>query len=68
VKAEGRHSVLFMLTDVVKEGTELMVVSDEPAIIEGAFNAKLEGHSMWVDGMMSRKKQTVPPLQDAFGA
>jgi manganese-dependent inorganic pyrophosphatase len=68
VKAEGRHSVLFMLTDVVKEGTDLIVVSDEPAIIEGAFNGKIEGQSMWVDGMMSRKKQTVPPLQKAFGA
>jgi manganese-dependent inorganic pyrophosphatase len=68
VKAEGRHSVLFMLTDVVKEGTDLMVVSDEPAIIEGAFKGKIEGQSMWVDGMMSRKKQVVPSLQDAFGA
>ena len=68
VKAEGRHSVLFMLTDVVKEGTDLMVVSDEPAVIEGAFKAKLSGQSMWVNGMMSRKKQTVPPLQDAFKA
>jgi len=68
VKAEGRHSVLFMLTDVVKEGTDLMVASDEPAVIEGAFNGKIEGQSMWVDGMMSRKKQTVPPLQKAFGA
>jgi manganese-dependent inorganic pyrophosphatase len=68
VKADGRHSVLFMLTDVVKEGTDLMVVSDNPAIIEGAFNGKIEGQSMWVDGMMSRKKQTVPPLQDAFGS
>ena len=68
VKSEGRHSVLFMLTDVVKEGTDLMVVSDDPAIIEGAFKGKIEGQSMWVDGMMSRKKQTVPPLQKAFGA
>ncbi len=68
VKADGRHSVLFMLTDVVKEGTDLMVVSDEPAIIEGAFNGTIEGQSMWIDGMMSRKKQTVPPLQKAFGA
>jgi manganese-dependent inorganic pyrophosphatase len=67
VKAEGRHSVLFMLTDVVKEGTDLMVVSDDPAIIEGAFSSKIEGQSMWVDGMMSRKKQVVPSLQDAFG-
>ncbi|MFC1827351.1 manganese-dependent inorganic pyrophosphatase [Thermodesulfobacteriota bacterium] len=67
VKADGRHSVLFMLTDVVKEGTDLMVVSDDPAIIEGAFNGNIEGQSMWVDGMMSRKKQVVPSLQDAFG-
>ena len=68
VKSDGRHSVLLMLTDVVKEGTDLLVVSDEPGIIEGAFNGKIEGQSMWVDGMMSRKKQTVPPLQKAFGA
>lgn len=66
-KADGRHSVLLMLTDVVKEGTDLMVVSDEPAIIEGAFGGKIDGNSFWVDGMMSRKKQTVPNLQKAFG-
>ena len=68
VKAEGRHTVLFMLTDVVKEGTDLMVASDDPALIESTFNSKLAGQSMWVDGMMSRKKQAVPPLQEAFGA
>jgi manganese-dependent inorganic pyrophosphatase len=67
VKADGRHSVLLMLTDVVKEGTDLVVLSDDTALIEGAFNSKLEGGSMWIDGMMSRKKQTVPNLQDAFG-
>ena len=67
VKADGRHTVLFMLTDVVKEGTDLMVVSDAPAVIEGAFSGKIEGQSMWIDGMMSRKKQVVPSLQDAFG-
>lgn len=67
VKAEGRHSVLLMLTDVVKEGTDLMVVSDDASVIEKAFNTKLDGKSMWIDGMMSRKKQTVPNLQEAFG-
>lgn len=67
VKAEGRHSVLFMLTDVVKEGTDLMVVSDEPALIESTFGGKIVGQSLWVDGMMSRKKQVVPQLQKAFG-
>jgi manganese-dependent inorganic pyrophosphatase len=67
VKADGRHSVLLMLTDVVKEGTDLVVLSDDPGLIEKAFNGKLENASMWIDGMMSRKKQTVPNLQEAFG-
>ena len=66
-KGSERHSVLLMLTDVVKEGTDLMVISDEPAIIESAFGKKLSGNSMWIDGMMSRKKQTIPNLQKAFG-
>ncbi|MGD9947729.1 MAG: manganese-dependent inorganic pyrophosphatase [Desulfobulbus sp.] len=66
-KGTERHSVLLMLTDVVKEGTDLVVLSDDPALIEGAFGGKLSGNSMWIDGMMSRKKQTVPNLQKAFG-
>ncbi len=66
-KGSERHSVLLMLTDVVKEGTDLMVISDDPAVIEGAFGGKLDGNCMWIDGMMSRKKQTVPNLQKAFG-
>ena len=67
VKADGRHTVLLMLTDVVKEGTDLVVLSDDPAMIEKAFDTKLDGNSMWIPGMMSRKKQTVPNLQNAFG-
>jgi manganese-dependent inorganic pyrophosphatase len=67
VKADGRHTVLLMLTDVVKEGTDLVVLSDDPALIEKAFDTKLSGNSMWIPGMMSRKKQTVPNLQKAFG-
>ncbi len=67
IKADGRHSVLLMLTDVVKEGTDLVVISDDTAIIEKAFDSKLDGVSMWIDGMMSRKKQTVPNLQNTFG-
>jgi manganese-dependent inorganic pyrophosphatase len=66
-KGSERHSVLLMLTDVVKEGTDLLVLSDDPALIEGAFGAKLSNNSMWIDGMMSRKKQTIPNLQKAFG-
>lgn len=63
----GHHTILLMLTDVVKEGTDLVVVSDDFSMIEKAFDSKLDGDSMWIPGMMSRKKQTVPNLQKAFG-
>ena len=67
-KAEGgHHTILLMLTDVMKEGTQLVVLSDDAALVEGAFDSKLDGNSMWIPGMMSRKKQTVPNMQKAFG-
>jgi manganese-dependent inorganic pyrophosphatase len=66
VKSEGRHTVFLMLTDIMKEGTDLMVVTDDASIVEKAFGKKLEGKCVWIDGMMSRKKQTVPPLQKVF--
>ncbi|XOF32951.1 MAG: manganese-dependent inorganic pyrophosphatase [Candidatus Electrothrix sp. YB6] len=65
--AGGHHTILLMLTDVVQEGTDLVVLSDDASIVEKAFDCKLDGNSMWIPGMMSRKKQTVPNMQKAFG-
>ncbi|MCS7278430.1 MAG: manganese-dependent inorganic pyrophosphatase [Thermodesulfobacteriaceae bacterium] len=67
MKSEGAyHSIVFMLTDIMKEGTDLMVITDDPSVIEKAFGKKLEGKSVWLDKVMSRKKQVVPPLEKAF--
>ncbi|MET1124376.1 MAG: manganese-dependent inorganic pyrophosphatase [Archaeoglobaceae archaeon] len=67
IKSEGGyHSVFLMLTDIMKEGTELLAVTDAPEVVEKAFGKKLEGRSVWLDGVMSRKKQVVPPLEKAF--
>ncbi|WP_407330699.1 manganese-dependent inorganic pyrophosphatase [Enterovibrio sp. 27052020O] len=67
LKEEGqRHSVMLLLTDIMKEGSELLVVSDDISIIERAYNAQTENGRVWLDGVLSRKKQVVPPLQDCF--
>jgi manganese-dependent inorganic pyrophosphatase len=67
IKREGKyHTIVYMLTDIMKEGTELLVVTDDPTIIEKAFGKKLEGKSIWLDNVMSRKKQIIPPLEKAF--
>ncbi len=69
VKEEGGyHTVVLMLTDIMKEGTELMVVTDEPKIVEITFGKALEGKSVWLPGVMSRKKQVVPPLEKTFAS
>ena len=67
VGVEGRHSALLLLTDIMKEGSELLMVSDDPArIAEGFGKTFVEGSNLWLDGVMSRKKQVVPALEAAF--
>lgn len=67
LKEEGnRHSVLLLLTDIMKEGSEMLIVSDDASIVERAYGVTAENNKVWLDGVLSRKKQVVPPLQDAF--
>lgn len=62
----GLHSVLILLTDIMKEGSQLLVVSDDESKIESAFECKLENSQIWLDGVLSRKKQIIPFLQPQF--
>jgi manganese-dependent inorganic pyrophosphatase len=66
VKSEGRHSVFLLLTDIMKEGSEMLIVSDDPKVVEKAFGVKPTGRSVWLDKVMSRKKQVVPNFEKAF--
>ncbi len=66
MKLSGYHSILLMLTDIMKEGTELLVLSDDPARIQTAIKATLRDNAVWLPGVMSRKKQIIPDLEVAF--
>ena len=50
----------------MKEGSEMLIVSDDPAVVEKAFGVKVGGDSVWLEGVLSRKKQVVPPFEKAF--
>lgn len=65
-KRDGFHSVLLMLTDVMKEGTEMLVLSDDIALVDAALGAKAQANAVWLPGVMSRKKQVIPNLEKAF--
>ena len=65
-KDEGRDYALFLLTDIMKEGSELLAVGDNLGLIGKAFNVEIADNKAWLDGVMSRKKQVVPPLEQIF--
>lgn len=65
VKAEGRHTAILVLTDVMAEGSELLCVSENASLINEALKPDTK---MWMPGVMSRKKQVVPPLEAVFKA
>ena len=67
VKAEGRHSAVLVITDIMQEGSELMMCSDNGELIAKALNTQVSDE-MWMPGVMSRKKQVVPNLEQAFKA
>jgi manganese-dependent inorganic pyrophosphatase len=65
-KEEGLHTMIVLLTDIMKEGSQMIVVSDDDSKIESAFNCKLENSQVWLEGVLSRKKQVIPFLQPKF--
>jgi len=59
---KGYDLVILMLTDLLKDGTELLFVGKQSRAIEKAFNVNSKQKSVFLPGVMSRKKQIVPPL------
>jgi manganese-dependent inorganic pyrophosphatase len=62
----GLHTMLVLLTDIMKEGSQLLCVSNDESKIEVAFDKKLQNNQMWLDGVLSRKKQVIPFVQPQF--
>ena len=63
---QNLHTIALLLTDIMKEGSEVLVVSNDTSIFEKAFNCKLEDGKVRLDGCLSRKKQIIPFLEPAF--
>lgn len=67
IKAEkSLGMVLLMVTDIVKEGCLLFAVADNDGIVEAAFSKKLKDNEMYLPGVISRKKQVIPPITAAI--
>ena len=69
VSESGRHGVsrvYFMLTNIMEQSTELLFYgegSEEMAV--NAFKMQPENGTIYLKGVVSRKKQLIPPLMEA---
>ena len=64
--ARSYDTLVLMVTDVVREGSELLVTGRRRPL-EKAFGVDFESGSAWFDGMLSRKKQVAPRLLESVG-
>ncbi|MEA5092738.1 Cobalt-dependent inorganic pyrophosphatase [bioreactor metagenome] len=64
-KTEGYDMSLLMVTDIIAESTELLFTGKLKTIIAEAFGKTARGNIISLPGVMSRKKQVIPPMVEA---
>lgn len=67
VREERGYTFLTLLvTDLLEEDTEAFFVGDKQDVYESALDTEVVDGIAQLPGVMSRKKQVVPPLEDAL--
>ena len=63
-KEDGVDQVLLFVVDILKEEATMLVPNDlTKTVAEKSFDAKVDGDSVVLPGIMSRKKQIIPALK-----
>ena len=62
---EGFDMHLMMVTDILEEATYLLFCGSPRTLIGEAFKKDASGTHVYLPGVMSRKKQIIPPLSEA---
>ncbi len=62
---EGFDMHLLMATDILEEATYLLYAGSPKTLIGEAFKKDASGTHVYLPGVMSRKKQIIPPLSEA---
>ncbi len=65
-KENGYKDLILLLTDIFEEASEVVVVGEHQDIIAGAFGKEIRDNAFYSEGVVSRKKQVVPPITNAL--
>ena len=63
----GQYSIfILMLTDIFNQTSEMVIVGHNKELVAKAFGETLVSNSFYAPGVLSRKKQVVPPITNAL--
>ncbi|MGX7201203.1 manganese-dependent inorganic pyrophosphatase [Enterococcus plantarum] len=62
----GYDLFVLIITNILNSDSELLVIGDSLDKVEAAFKVKLDNNRAFLNGVVSRKKQVVPQLTEAF--
>ncbi|MCB2308091.1 putative manganese-dependent inorganic diphosphatase [Clostridium estertheticum] len=62
----GFNLIILMLTDILNGGSVLIASGEHKDIVSKAFNVNLTDSGVYIPGLVSRKKQVIPPITVAL--
>ncbi|MCK5211526.1 manganese-dependent inorganic pyrophosphatase [Candidatus Parcubacteria bacterium] len=65
-ESDSYYAVILLITDILKQGSTVLTVSDGPERVEKALEIKFDNNQAYKEGLMSRKKQVVPVFTKEF--
>jgi manganese-dependent inorganic pyrophosphatase len=57
--------VVLLITDILQEDSHVLFVGEPHQLLEQAFRITVKDHEAFLVGVLSRKKQVVPPMVNA---
>ncbi|MBU7595558.1 manganese-dependent inorganic pyrophosphatase [Metabacillus halosaccharovorans] len=66
VSEKGLDLFLFVVTDILTNDSVAVAIGQQAGKVEQAFNVSLDNNQATLQGVVSRKKQIVPVLTEAF--
>ena len=66
MKSDNLNMFMFVVTNILTNNSMGLVAGEKQKIIEKAFNSKIINSELTLEGIVSRKKQIVPPLTKAL--
>ena len=62
IEEKGLSLFVFTITDILNSNSKLIVLGKKASVTEKAFEKKLENNTMFLEGVVSRKKQILPNI------